>query len=208
MVRANQHGWKQSVSEHSDHGLRVLEESAERLKWAWQTDKKYPKSFPIHTDTMFNEIRRQLTKGSPDKSEQQTLELPSPPPAPMCLSELVDEKTIKAAYELQNDGRYEDALRLAAPGDKESYIVWRKILNAVNAAYLIHAFGDEFIPRPEVHYLHRNLLEIADLSGMNELTHSGIAGFLDDLCPCGKEHKAETIRKLRKRWARGKRPKH
>ena len=137
------------------------------------------------------------------KIHQTNPSCPHPPPL-LCLSDLVDEKTIKAVYELQNDGRYEDALRLAAPGDRESHIVRRKILYAVSAAYLIHSFGDEFIPKPEVQFLHRNLLKIADLVGMNELTHRGIAEFTDDLCPCGKEHKAGTIGRLRKRWAEGK----
>ena len=127
----------------------------------------------------------------------------------------MDEKTIKAVYEQQNDGSYEGALKVAASGERNGTSAWRKIWLAANAAYLIRFYGIEFIPRPRVQFLHRRLLEIADATGTNEvaddsinkLTHAGIAEFLDDLCPCGKKHKAETIRKLRKRWTGGKRAK-
>ena len=211
-VGRNQHRWKLWVS---DDARCVLEESVQRLKWAWETDKKYPKSYPLNTDYAFAQIQSQLTEGSRDRSQivPQPPELPSPSPAPKRLSELVHEKTIKAVYEQQNDGKYENALKLAASGEREGAIAWRKILHAVNAAYLIHSYGDEFIPRPRVQFLHRNLLKIADITSMNELTHEGIQDlthegiveFLDDLCPCGKKHEAETIRKLRKRWTGGKR---
>jgi hypothetical protein len=186
-----------------------LNQSAQRLKWAWDTDKKYPKSYPLNTDFAFTEIHRQLSAGSRDSSQiqQQFRELPSPPPPPKSLSEIVHEKTIKAVYEQQNDGKYEDALKLAASGEREGAIAWRKILHAVNATYLIHTYGDEFIPRPRVQFLHRNLLEIADVVEMNDQTHEGIVEFLDDLCPCGERHEAETIRKLRRRWTGGKRAK-
>jgi hypothetical protein len=205
-VRGNQHRWKQWVS---DHACCVLEKSAQRLKWTWDTDRKYPKSYPLNTDYAFAQIHSELREGSRDRSqsEQETRELPSPAPAPKRLSDLVHEKTIKAVYEQQNDGRYKDALKLAAYGEPKGSIAWRKILHAVNAAYLIHSYGEEFIPAPRVQFLHRNLLKIADVVEMDDVTHEGIVEFLDDLCPCGEKHEAETIRKLRNRWTGGKRPK-
>jgi hypothetical protein len=167
-VARNQHRWKRSVS---DHARRVLEESAQGLKWAWETDKEYPKSFPINTHSAFAEIRSLLTKGSRDTSQIEQQTVPSPPPPPKRLSELVKERTIKAVYEHQNDGGYEDALELAASREMKGAIAWRKILHAVNAAYLISFYGLEFIPKPRVQFLHRNLLKIAEMVGMNDLTH-------------------------------------
>ena len=206
-MRGNQHRWKLWVS---DHARCVLEELAQRLKWAWQTDKKYPKSYPLNTDYAFAEVHSQLSEGSQDGSkiiQPQTVELPCPPSPPKRLSELVQERTIKAVYEQQNDGSYEDALKLAASGERKGSIAWRKILHAVNAAYLIHSYGDEFIPTPRVQFLHRSLLKVSEEVGMNDQTHEGIVEFLDDLCPCGVRHEPETIRKLRKRWTGRKRAK-
>lgn len=198
-VGRNQHRWKLSVS---DHARRVLEESAQRLKWAWEIDKKDPKSYPLNTDYAFAKIERQLSRDTGEESqiEPQARELPPRPAPPKRLSDLLGEKTIKAIYEQQNDGSYEVALRLAASGERKGSIAWRKILLAVNAAYLICVYGVEFVPKPRVQFLHRNLLEIADSTELSDLTHEGIVEFLDDLCPCGKRHKPEAIRKLRKRW--------
>jgi hypothetical protein len=202
-VGKDQHRWKVSVS---DQARFVLEESARRLKWAWEIDKNHPKSYPLNTDKAFSVVHAKLELDSGDRSgiQQQALELPSPPIPPKRLSELLHEKTIKAVYEKQNDGSYEDALKLATSGERKGHATWRKILQAVNAAYLIPYYGDEFIPRPQVHFLHRNLLDIADVVRISDLTHQGIAEFLDDLCPCGRRHEPETIRKLRMRWKRGK----
>lgn len=62
----------------------------------------------------------------------------------------------------------------------------------------------EFIPKPKVNFLHRELLAIAESLKLNELTTEGLAEFLDDLCPCGKTHNGEAIRKLTKRVSKSR----
>jgi hypothetical protein len=207
-VARNQHRWK--LSDISDDALRVLEDSEKRLKWAWAFDKKDPKSFPLNTDYVFAEIDEQLSKGSRhvSRSKPQTLNLPLLLRPPKRFSDLVDEKTIKAVYERQNEGGYEVALKLAASAGRKGTSAWRKIWLAASDAYMIRYYGIEFIPRPRVQFLHRKLLEIADATGVSDLTHEGVVEFLDDLCPCGEEHQSGAVRKLRKRWTRrgGTRP--
>ena len=204
-VAPNQHRWKLSVSEDT---LRVLEDSAKRLKWAWAFDKKDPKLFPINADYVFAEIDEQLSKDSQEESpiKPQPRKLPTLPRPPKNFSALVDEKTIKAVYEQQNEGSYEGALKLAGSGGRRGTSAWRKIWLAANDAYLIRFYGIEFIPRPRVQFLHRRLLEIAEQIELSDLHHPGIAEFLDDLCPCGERHKPEAVRKLRKRRTGGKQP--
>jgi hypothetical protein len=195
-VSRNQHRWKQSL----DGCIRaVLEKAGPRLKWAWKVDMEYPKSYPANTDYAFGEIKAQIRECQLQgriEVKKGTGRLPPPPPPPECFSELIDDKTVRAVYEDQNVGSYKNALELAAKRDGS---VFRKILNAVNTAYMIEYYGIELAPKPRVHFLHRNLLEIADLGQLSDLTHEGIAEFLDDLCPCGKTHKSDAIRKLRKR---------
>jgi len=125
--------------------------------------------------------------------------LPKPPPPPTSLSELLDENVIKSLYEDQNNGSYEDALKIAWGNDKKAYRTFRKLLRAMESAYEISSYGWQAIPKPKVQFLHRNLLDIAALAELNELTHQGLAEFLDDVCPCGERHSAEAIRKLRTR---------
>jgi hypothetical protein len=197
----NQHRWKLSVS----NDIRaVLEHSAKSLKWAWRTDDKDPKSYPINTHSVFAEIKTQLSEVSRaiSKIDSQKQKLVPTPRLPTRLSELVAERTIKAVYEEQNKGSYNAALKLAVYQGEKGASAWRKILLAVDAAYRICVYGVESIPRPRVQFLHRKLLEIADAAEVGDLNHQGIVEFLDDLCPCGDNHKPEAIRKLRKRWTR------
>ena len=39
---------------------------------------------------------------------------------------------------------------------------------------------------------------------MDDLTSEGFVEFFDDLCPCGKKHQADAIRKLGQRIAKAR----
>ena len=197
-VSKNQHRWKEWLDE-SNH--RALDGVAETLAWTWKTDRETPISYPLNTDDAFCQIKERIRDSqhpSGSRTERKRSRLPPVPPPPKRFSELVHERTIRAVYEDQNGGRYGDALKLAARKDQAAF---RKILNAIGQAYLINYYGPDAAPKPRVHFLHRNLLEIADLLGLSDLKHEGIVEFLDDLCPCRKTHRPDTIGRLRKRLA-------
>jgi hypothetical protein len=205
-VAKNQHRrWKNWLSEQA---RIVLEESAGRLNRAWAVDKKRRNSYPRNTDREFSLIHDRLGPNSRVSSriEQHDQELPSPPPAPASLSDLLHEKTVKAIFEEQNGGSYEDALRLAIGGEPKGAAAWRKILQALNAAFLTRYYGDDFIPKPRVQFLHRNVLELAAVVEIDDVKYEALAEFFDDLCPCGERHKPDAVRKLRKRWQDRKPP--
>ena len=116
---------------------------------------------------------------------------------------MVNEKTIKAVYENQNVGSYEEALKLTAAATKESASIWRKILRAIDDAYAIDRFGSEMAPVPRLHFLHRHLLRLAEseiLGGGGWRQHA-LQNFFDHMCPCGKAHKQNTLGRLSKRVA-------
>lgn len=177
----------------------MLEEAARGLRWAWRVDGESPKKFPVNTWYMFIQIDEQL-KNIP--MSRTGIKIPPPPPPPEKLSDLLQEPTIRAAYQDQHDGSYEDALRQAAKGQGEGYSAWRKIMRALDLAYVIMYQGLDFAPMPRVHFLHRSLLEVADSEHLCDLNLNGIVEFFEDVCPCGKKHQPDAIRKLRKR--RGK----
>jgi hypothetical protein len=190
-VSENQRRWKTWV------GVPIrdmLEQAAERLAWAWTCDEKDPTSYPVNTEYAFAEIKEQL-RG--EVRRRAKLSVPTPP---RTLFDLIDERTIKAVYEDQNEGSYEKALQQAA-GFRGSR-AWRKIWRAIDAAYSIGHYGIDSAPRPKVQFLHRNLLEIVESEQLVGLTLEGIVEFFDDTCPCGKGHKLDTIRKLIQRRAR------
>jgi hypothetical protein len=203
-VSKNQHRWQESLDRKI---CSVLGDAAERLEWAWDLDMKYPKSYPVNTDIAFYEIKGWIEEcrqegqadGQP-QVESKGIKLIRRSP-PRSFSELVGENAIRIAYEGQNVNTYRDALRIAASGDRLAGFTFRKILNAVRAAYSIERYGPDAAPKPKVHFLHRRLLEIAESLDLNDLTHEGIVEFLDDLCPCGKIHKQDAVRKLRMRTA-------
>jgi hypothetical protein len=197
-VKKNQHRWKKSLD---DRTRTVIEDATETLKWSWDLDRESPESYPLNTSDAFTQIQQQLR----GKSRRTThTKLPPASPPPKNLSDLVDERAISAIYEDQNEGKYQDALKQAASARGDAPRVWRKILRAANAAYMVGRYGLDAIPKPKTHFLHRNLLDLLeskelDLAG---LTLEGLVEFFNDICPCGQRHTTEAIRKLRERRAR------
>ncbi len=197
-VAENQHRWKLSLATET---CRLLEEFSEILAWAWGLDKQDQKSYPHNTGLAFHQIKNEIADSqSPQKEPQKRHghKLLIGPPSAKTFPDLVKELAIKRVYEDQNAGQYKDALRRAARGDNK---IFRKILKAVDSAYVIRQRGAEAARPPRVHFLHRSLLELAELCGLNDLTDEGIVEFLEDMCPCGKVHQLDAIRKLRERWA-------
>jgi hypothetical protein len=196
-VSRNQHRWRESLRENL---CGVLDDAAARLGWAWTADKRHPETYPLNTSYAFGEIKEWIREAQQGglKRERKRVRFRRPPP-PMRFSDLVDDQTVRAVYEEKNADSYFEALKRAASADKSAHFTFHKILNAVESAYLINYFGDELAPRPKVHFLHRNLLELAGLVHLSDLTHTGIVEFLDDLCPCGQRHQVDATRKLRKR---------
>jgi hypothetical protein len=195
----DRHRWKEWLGKD----IRgVLEDAEERLEQAWQLDLTYPNSYPLNTKHAFQEVKERILECQPQGRSQVSSKalklglLRTPPPKHF--SDLVADGTIRAVYEEQNTGSYIDALRRARSGEKTATRAFRKILNAVEAAYYVEHFGDDAAPKPRVHFLHRNLLEIADSLDPN-WRHEAIVDFLDYLCPCHKKHGLDAIRKLRQR---------
>src|SRR6266481_4528785 len=143
-VGKNQHRWKDWV----DTRVReILESGAEDLEWAWKRDRKYPKSYPVNTWYMFAQIEEQL-QNRPPKGVQSTGIKRSPPP--QTLSDLVGDNIIRFAYEDQNEGSYKEALKHARAGFGKGHRVFRKILRAIETAYLIELYNFDHAPTPRV----------------------------------------------------------
>lgn len=191
-VGHNRHRWKILLD---DEVLQLFEMVPQRLREAWQRDKKHPKTFPMDTWLFFARLKENLKRELPVSADNK-IRLPLDP---IRLSDLIPEPAIKSAYEDHNQGSYADALTIAAKGYDEGYSAWRKIMRALDVAYLILHYGIEFAPMPRVHYLHRRLLEISECEHLRGLTPEGLVEFLDDVCPCGQRHNQDAIRKLKKR---------
>jgi hypothetical protein len=197
-VSHNRHRWKESLDEKS---VGILESATERLHWSWALDGRYPKCYPINTDTILSEIKTEL---SPSKVCSSSRGVSVPRGSTKSLLDLIDEHSVRTLYEQQHAESYNEALAIASKGYGAGFASWKKIMNCVTTAYLIGFGGDDFIPKPKVNFLHRELLEIASSLGLNELTAEGLAEFYNDFCPCGKDHNGEAIRKLSKRLTKAR----
>ena len=196
--REDQHRWKNSVS---DQIQRHLQNAAKELKESWSVDSGDPRSYPFLSEIVLSGLRDRI------RNRPRSIRLPSAPepqPEPEKLMDLIEEKIVRAVYEDQNSGSYKDALRKASAGGKGGLAVWRKILRSIDRSYEIEIHGAEVAPMPRVHFLHRELLDIAKLLKIDDLTSEGFVEFFDDLCPCGKKHQADTIRKFGKRIAKAR----
>lgn len=192
-MNGNRHRWKLSI-ENQDV-IKLLEGTADQLRNTWQWEARNPKSYPLNSSYVISTTKSNLRGDSPRKLSKIAYLT-----KPRHFSELLPEVQIKATYEDHNSGSYEEALAIACEEPtKESWAAFQKILRAMERVYLASYFGVEMLPAPKVNFLHRKLLEIADLAGLGDLTYAGLVEFLNDLCPCGKKHTKEAIRKLRKR---------
>jgi hypothetical protein len=189
-THTNRHRWKEWVDPTQ---LKAMEEAREDLKVVWEADRKYPKSYPMNTGDVLFEVARRLVRRPAEGRKPVKRPLPKPGPPPKHLSDLIDEELVRAVYEHQNADSYKEALRDASQGGRYGSTAFHKILRCVMPAYMIAVYGVD-LPRPKVHVLHRGLLEIAEQLIIEE--PDGIVEFLDDVCPCGKTHSHEALRKL------------
>jgi hypothetical protein len=196
-VDNDQHRWRKWVSDKRKLG--VIDDTREKLIWAWKTDCDKSWSYPVHTDQVFFEIKQMIQKHQSSIQVRQTEVIkPKSKRSIESFSELISERTLELVYESQNSGNYQDALNCAAFGrDRLARRTLRRILKAAEIAVEIDQIGIERFPKPLIHLAHKRLLELAGQLGLNGLTHAGILEFVNDLCPCGKKHTLEQIRKLR-----------
>ena len=171
--------------------------------------KKKLQTYPVNTSFALAEIQDALKKYSkPGTARPLRLRTPK---TPKCLAELISERTVRAIWEENHSGRFEDAIMRAAPTSYEdvakSWKVFQQIIRAMEAAYRVKYWGLEFLAKPKANILHKGLDEIAKAAGLEDLTERGFAEFLDDLCPCGVRNHREAIRKLSRRSPQMRRPK-
>jgi hypothetical protein len=200
------HRWEQWIE--SEEALRILREAKERLKTAWEWDRKDQTGYPINTSYALAEIQGSLSRGPGNTNTTVRLTEPRPP---RTMAELIPEKLVKRIWEEHHSGSFREALRRAAGFDREgqekSWKAFQGIIRAMEIAYLVSFFGLELLPKPKVNILHRGLDQIAKAAGLEGQTEEGFAEFLDDLCPCGIRRHKEAIRKLSSRSSQIRRPK-
>jgi hypothetical protein len=200
----SRHPWEELIEFESHRQL--LWQSKSQLEIAWKRDKMFGNQYPINTHHVIAELKRKLSKRRPGGQVWRMLIHK----APNRLAELVPEKLIKSVWQNQHEGSFLSAIRRAADGGtvndpKQGWKAFQEIIRAVETAYLVGQLGFEFLPRPKVSILHRGLDQVERTADLG-LTEEGFAGFLDDLCPCGRRNHGGAVRKLSSRSKAMQRP--
>lgn len=202
----SRHAWAEWVE--SEEVRHFLWKSKDWLKQAWKYDQDDPNSYPMNTYLALAEIENILTK---PRGPRPRTRLSTKVKIPRTLWELISERTVKAIWEDNHSGSFEEAIAQATPRHydevRKSQKVFRTIIRAIETAYDLDYVSWQILPRPKVKILHKGLNKIAKAAGIQDQTEAGFAEFLDDLCPCGLKNHREAVRKLASRSTRMRRPK-
>lgn len=175
----NRHRWRNSLD---DRKVTILKELRAELQLAWAVDSERPKSFPLVANEVLAEIKRKLAGYTPPKRTR--TKLPPAARAPKTFADLFDDGMIRAVYEDQYSDSYDEALQRVGSANRGWGKALHKLLKTAETSYTI-GIGCE-IPAPRTHFLHRQLFDIAQILGIDDLTNRGVQEFFEDLCPCGK----------------------
>jgi hypothetical protein len=128
------------------------------------------------------------------------------------LSDLIPEKTVRIVWREYHAASFEQMLQKACSIGRgnvslsDGWKAFKAIERAMEIAYLVTFYGDDFLTKPKNNILHRGLDRIAKMAGLRGQTRTGFAQFLDDLCPCGLKNHKEAVRKLEFRTPQMRRP--
>jgi hypothetical protein len=190
--------WETWVDSQSDTAKQILWAAKKSLKQAWKEDLKDPKSYPLYTANVLEQIRQELEA---KKSGRSSARMPDPKRVKR-LSDLFPEKTVRMIWKDHHTETFDKALRKATKIDltdisvKESWKSFKAIQRAMEIAYSVTFYGQGVLPRPRNNILHRGLSEIASLDVLKGLKTEAFVEFLDDLCPCRLKNHKGAARKM------------
>ena len=135
------HVWEEWVERKEV--LIFLREGKERLKWAWEVDRKGNYRFPINTDKACSEIQENVSKKH--RRKRRIMRLPKPKLAESLAELLLPEKTVKSVWELDHNTGLQNAIKEAAgasyPDVDQCFKTFQAILRAIETAYLVNTWG-------------------------------------------------------------------
>jgi hypothetical protein len=190
--------WMLKSKDVSKGNIKLLLESKNEIKQAWDWDDQGTKNFPINTANLIYEIEHKLKGWRPPKRRKgrgivlHTI---------TSLRDILPEKTVLQVHEYLYEEPFKESLAELQSADRRSQAFARireTILNALTAEYA----GYEYLPKPRGNWLHRQILGILTAAAPGKFGDSDMAKLFDYFCPCGTEHNREAIKKFRWRLAR------
>jgi hypothetical protein len=188
----------------SKGNIRLLLDSSERIKQAWDDDDRGTNNFPLQTAGTLYEIESAVKGPRPGKIRQRKKRMGVRVKVPTQLRDILPELTVRLVHEYLHEEQFKEAL-LAMRSDDSRVAASRRIEETLLRAFKVHDYGFESLPKPRGNWLHRKLLDLLTASTTEQFSDSEMAKLFDYFCPCGNAHSRETIKKFRWRLGRDQR---
>ena len=191
--------WMLKSKNVSKGNIKLLLESKEQIRQAWEWDDNGTKSFPMSTAHLVDEIEAKIKGWRPRKRRKGLKLIRSQ--LPTRLRDILPEKTVQQVHEYLYEEPFKEALAELHPADARSE-AFERIRNTILNALRVEDIGYEVLPKPRGNWLHRQLLGVLTTAAPGKFSDSDMAKLFDYFCPCGTAHNRETMKKFRWRLSR------
>jgi hypothetical protein len=182
----------------SKGNIRLLLDSTEQIRVAWDRDDRGTKGFPMQTAGLLYEIETRLKGRRPRKRRTPRGIILKEPTR---LSDILPESTVEQVHEYLHEEPFREALAELHSADHRSRALNRIKDTIDNALYAEH-YGYETLPKPRGNWLHRQVLGVLTAVAPGKLSDSEMVNLFNYFCPCGTEHNREAMKKFRWRLSR------
>jgi hypothetical protein len=189
-------GWMLKDKGLPKRKIKLLLESREEIRVAWERDNRGTEGFPMNTAHLLGEIEARL-KGW----RQPTVRSVPYPKAPRRLLDILPERVVRQVHEYLHEEPFTDAVGELLLDDAVMKALER-IKETIETALYFYRFGEQALPKPRGNWLHRQILSFIQSSTSEKFTDSELAELFDYFCPCGSGHNREAMKKFRWRQSR------
>ena len=189
-------GWMLKGKGLPKRKIKLLLESREEIRVAWERDNRGTKDFPMNTAFLLGDIGASLRGWRPP-----TVRSVPYPKAPTRVLDILPERVIRQVHEYLHEEPFLDALDELRSDDADMKALGR-IKETIDTALDFARFGEQALPKPRGNWLHRQILSFIQASTSEKFTDSELAELFDYFCPCGSGHNREAMKKFRWRQSR------
>jgi hypothetical protein len=194
--------WMLKSKNVSRGNIKLLLESKEQIRQAWDSDDRGTKSFPMNTahllygmEVKLKGLRPRRTQKSGRRHGRIIVKEPTR------LRDILSERTVEQVHEYLHEEPFREALAELLSPDNQSRALSR-IKDTISSALNAERYGYETLPKPRGNWLHRQVLAVLTAAAPGKFSDREMVKLFDYFCPCGTEHNREAMKKFRWRLSR------
>lgn len=181
--------------------IKLLLESKEQIRQAWERDDYGTKCFPINTASLLYDIESKLKGLRPRKRRRSRKRKDIVLEVATRLRDILPERTVQRVHEYLHEEPFREAL--AELSSTETFAkAFSRIRETIDHALYVDRDGYDILPKPRGNWLHRQMLSTLASAAPGKFSDSEMAELFDYFCPCGTKHNREAMKKFRWRLSR------